>query len=64
MGISNDFEKLLKYFSGTAIFTSFLFVIMLDLYLNDGVWLPSTIKSTFISISILLNYHKLHEVPE
>ena len=34
-GISNDLQKLLKYFSGTAIFTPFLFVMKLDLYLND-----------------------------
>ena len=35
-GISNDLQKLLKYFNGTAIFTPFLSVIKLDLYLNDG----------------------------
>ena len=34
-GISNDLKKLLKYFSGPAIFTPFLSVIKLDLYLND-----------------------------
>ena len=34
-GISNDLQKLLKYFSGTVIFTPFLSVIKLDLYLND-----------------------------
>ena len=34
-GIYNDLQKLLKYFSGTAIFTSFLFVTRLYLYLND-----------------------------
>ena len=34
-GISNDIQKLLKYFNGTAIFTPFLFVIKRDLYLND-----------------------------
>ena len=33
--ISNDLQKLLEYFSSTAIFTPFLFVIRLDLYLND-----------------------------
>ena len=35
-GISNDLQKLLKYFNGTAIFTPSLSVIKLDLYLNDG----------------------------
>ena len=34
-GISNDLQKLLKYFNGKAIFTLFLFVIKLDLYSND-----------------------------
>ena len=34
-GISNDLQKLLKYFSGKAIFTPFLLVIKLDLYLYD-----------------------------
>ena len=34
-GISNDLQKLFKYFSGRAFFTLFLFVIRLDLYLND-----------------------------
>ena len=34
-GISNDLQKLLKYFSGPAIFQPFLSVIKLDLYLND-----------------------------
>ena len=67
--ISNDLQKLLKYFSGAAIFTPFLFVIGLDLYLNDdelfGMWfLSSTAKSTFHSISSLLKGHKLPEVSE
>ena len=41
-GISNDLQKLLKYFSGTAIFTLFLvpsasvLVIRPALYLNEG----------------------------
>ena len=38
-GISNDLQKLLKYFSGTTIFTPFLFVIKFDLYLNDDEFL-------------------------
>ena len=67
-GISNDVQKLLKYFNGRAIFIPFLFVIKLDLYLNDyelfGIWLSSTVKSTFSSISSLLNFHKVPEVSE
>ena len=41
-GISNDLQKLLKYFSGTAIFTSFyvpsvlVLPIRFALYLNKG----------------------------
>ena len=34
-GISNDLQKLLKYFSETTTFTPFLFVIKLDLYVNN-----------------------------
>ena len=34
-GISNDLQKLLKYLSGTTVFTPFQFVTKLDLYLND-----------------------------
>ena len=67
-GISNDLQKLLKYFIDTAIFTLFLIVIRLNLYLNDEelfqICLPSTVKSTFLSISSLLNYHKLPEVSQ
>ena len=63
-----NLQKLLKYFNGTAIFTSFLFVIKLDLYLNYdelfGILLTSTVKSIFPSISSLLNCHKLLEVSE
>ena len=63
-GIFNN----LKYFSGTAIFAPFLFVIRLDLYLNDdelvGIWLLSTVKSTSPSIPFHLNCHKLPEVSE
>ena len=61
-GISNDLQKLLKYFSGTAIYTLFLSVIKLDLYLYDDKLL--TAKSTFPSISSLLNCHKLPKVSE
>ena len=67
-GISNDLQKLLEYFNGTAIFTPFLLVIRLDLYLYDdelfGILLASTVKSTFLSISSLLNYHKRPKVSE
>ena len=67
-GISNNLQKLLKYFSGTAIFTPFLPVIELDLYLNDdelfGMWLSSTVKSLSLPISSLLNCYKLPEVSE
>ena len=44
-GISNDLQKLLKYFSGTAIFTPFLFHCFqyyqedFALYLNEGALL-------------------------
>ena len=66
--ISNDLQKLLKYFSGTAIFTPFLFVIRLDSYLNDdklfGIWLLSAVKSTSPSIPSLLNCHKYFKVSQ
>ena len=46
---------MLKYFSGTAIFTPFLSVIKLDLYLNDGelfgICWALTAKSASPSIS-------------
>ena len=62
-GIYNDLQKLLKYFSGTTIFATFLFVIKLDLYLKDdklfGICWGITVKSTSTSISSLLNCHKL-----
>ena len=66
-GISNDHQKLLKYFNGTAILTPSLSVIKLDLYLNDGklfeIWLSSTVKSS-PPISSLLNCHKVPDVSE
>ena len=43
-GISNDLQKLLKYFNGTAIFTPFfipfalVLPIRLALYLNEGAY--------------------------
>ena len=52
--ISNDIQKPVKYFSDSAIFTQFLFVIRLDLYLNDeelfGICWALTVESTFPSI--------------
>ena len=69
--ISIDLQKLLKYFDGIAIFTPsfFLFArsttvspIRFALYLNDKEL--SAVKSTFPSISFLLNCHKLPEVSE
>ena len=72
-GIANDLQKLLKYFSGTAIFTpSFLLFapsttvlsIRFDLYLNDEEFsaVISIKASLFIGCSSLLNYHKLSQV--
>ena len=67
-GISNDLQKLLKYFNGIAIFTPFLLVIKLDLCLNDdesfGICWALTVKSTSPSISFLLNCQKLPEVSQ
>ena len=70
--ISNDLQKVLKYLNGIAIFTTsfFLFAapsasvspIKLDLYLNYEEL--STVKSTTLSISSLLNFHKLPDVSE
>ena len=70
--ISNDLQKLLKYFNGTAIFTSsfFLFapsatvlLIRFALYLNEGA-LSSLITFALATISSLLKFHKLPEVSE
>ena len=75
-GISNDLQKLLKYFSGTTIFTFsfFLFApsalvlpINFDLYLNDEEFSAViSIKVPLLSIgcSFLLNCHKLLDVSE
>ena len=67
-GISNDLQKLHKNFSGTAIFTPFLSVTKLGLYLNDnnlfGICWATTVKSTSPSISSLLNCHKLPDVSD
>ena len=65
--ISNDHQKLLKYFSGTAIFTPFfvpsasVLVIKLDLYLNEGT-LSSLVTFALLVISALLKPHKLPQV--
>ena len=67
--ITNDLQKLLKYFYGTAIFTPFFvpFVsalpIILALYLNEGA-LSSLITSALLTIPSLLKSHKLPEVSE
>ena len=71
-GLSSDLQKLLKYFSGTTIFTpSFFFLfapsatvlpIRFDLYLKDVELL--LVKLIFSIISSLLNCHKLPEVSE
>ena len=66
-GISNDLQKLLKYFNGTAIFTSFflpmfsILPIILALYLNKRA-LSSLVTSALLFISSLLNCHKLPDV--
>ena len=62
--ISNDLQKLLKYFSGTAIFTPFfvpstlVLSISFALYLNDGV-LSSLVTCSLSVTSSLLKFHKL-----
>ena len=72
--ISNDLQKLLKYFNGTTIFVSFteLFVLATAfavsrkraaLYLNDREL--SIVKSALpAGTSSLLNCHKLPDVSE
>ena len=72
--ISNDLQKLLKYFNGTAIFTPFFLLlspsatvlpIILAFYVNEGALLSS--KSVLTSStfnSSFLNCHKLPDVSE
>ena len=73
-GIAKDFQRLLKYFSGTAIFT-FLNTLLpaeanesrmrLDLYLKDDELSAETLSGfpAFVTgDSSLLNCHKLPEV--
>ena len=68
-GISNDLQKLLKYFNGTAIFTPFhvpsfpALPIRLAIYLNKGALL-SLVTFVLLSSSSLLKSHKLPEVSE
>ena len=68
-GISNDLQKLLKYFSGTAIFIPFfvpfasVLVIRLALYLNEGA-LSSLVTSALLNILSLSKPHKLPELSE
>ena len=68
-GISNDLQKLLKYFNGTAIFTPFfvpLFSVLpirFALYLNEGALL-SLVTFALSTISSLLKSYKLPEVSE
>ena len=72
-GISKDLQKLLKYFSGTAIFTSLNTPLSsavsglkkLDLYLKEDEFVVLTIAgapSLFTGDPWLLNCHKLPEV--
>ena len=72
-GISNDLQKLLKYFNGTAIFTPFflppfgMVPIRFDLYLkNDELSVLTSERFPLFSFgcSSLLNCHKLPEVSE
>ena len=68
-GVSNDIQKLLKYFSGTAIFTLFfvpffsVLSILLAFYLNEGA-LSSLATYALLSIPSLLKPHKIPEVSE
>ena len=72
--ISNDHQKLLRYFNGTTIFMLFtelsallttfaVFPTRATLYLNDSK--VSIIKSALLlGISFLLNCHKLPDIFE
>ena len=68
-GISSDFQILLKYFSGTTIFTPFfvplfsVLPILLALYLNEGA-LSSLVIFALLATSSLLNLYKLPEVSQ
>ena len=66
IGISNDLQKLLKYFNGTAIFTPDLVPYTSvsptksDLYLNDEE--SAIVDLEFPAISSLLNCHKIPDL--
>ena len=70
--ISNDLQKLLKYFNGTAIFVFFtklfpsaassVFPTRAALYLNNSEL--SILKSALLGTSSLLNCYKLLDVSE
>ena len=68
-GISNDLQKLIKYFNGTPIFIPFFLPLFpvspvrLALCLNEGA-LSSLVTSALLVISSLLKCHKLPEVSE
>ena len=68
-GISNDLQKLVKYFNGTAIFTPVflplfsVLPIILVLYLNERAS-SSLVTSPLLFISSLLNYCKLPDASE
>ena len=75
-GISNNLQKLRKYFSDTTIVTPYFFLfapsasvlpIRFDLYLNDEEFYAVRLIEApliFIGCSSLLNCHKLPEVSE
>ena len=72
-GISNDLQKFLKYFNGTAIFTPFflppfgMVPIRFDLYLKDdesSVLTSERFPLFSYDCSSLLNCHKPLEVSE
>ena len=65
-GISNDLQKLLKYFSGTAIFIPFFVpfasvsAVRLAFYINKG----ALVTFALLAISSLLKSYKLPEVSD
>ena len=72
-GISNDLQKLFKYFNGTAVFTPFLLPpfgrmpIGFDLYLKDDESSALRLESSplfYLGCSSLLKCHKLPDVSE
>ena len=71
-GISNDLQKLLKYFNGTAIFAPFfippfrMVPIKFYLYLKDQLYVLTLERFPLFSFGCLslLNCYKLPEVSE